>query len=119
MLVTVLSRVRAGYPRQVLDDATVSRFAPYYFFPQARYSIGLTRHQNTVRITAMRNPWLTFESIPLGKVFKRYGGGGHQRVASLVLAGERARMAEQVADEILRDMRREQAQAESRQAVTA
>jgi nanoRNase/pAp phosphatase (c-di-AMP/oligoRNAs hydrolase) len=33
----------------------------------------------------MRNPWLDFESVALGKIFQKHGGGGHQRVASTVL----------------------------------
>lgn len=101
------------------DDAIVSRYAPYHFFPKARYSIGLSRHLDTVRITAMRNPWLTFESIPLGEVFKQFGGGGHQRVASVFLAGDRAGSAERIADQILREMRREVNLTESREVVVA
>lgn len=101
------------------DDTIVSRYAPYYFYPKARYSIGLSRHLDTVRITAMRNPWLTFESIPLGDVFKQFGGGGHQRVASVFLSGESAASAERIADQILREMRREVNLSESREVVVA
>jgi hypothetical protein len=101
------------------DDAIVSRYAPYYFFPDARYTIGLSRYRDTVRITAMRNPWRDFESIPLGEIFKRHGGGGHQRVASVFLSGERAQSAESIADAILREMRAADAQAELREAVFA
>lgn len=89
------------------DDAIVSRYAPYFLYPDARYSIGLYRYPDAVRITAMRNPWREFESIPLGEVFERFGGGGHQRVASVFLSGERAHLAEQIADDILCEMRRE------------
>jgi nanoRNase/pAp phosphatase (c-di-AMP/oligoRNAs hydrolase) len=32
----------------------------------------------------MRNPWREFDSVPLGTIFKKFGGGGHQRVASVV-----------------------------------
>jgi hypothetical protein len=101
------------------DDAIVSRYAPYYFFPNARYTIGLSRYRDTVRITAMRNPWRDFESIPLGEIFKRYGGGGHQRVASVFLSGERAQGAESIADAILREIRAADTQAEIPEAVFA
>jgi len=65
--------------------ALVSRYAPYRYFPNARYSVGAVRVDEGTKITAMRNPWIEFESIPLGDLFKRYGGGGHQRVASVIL----------------------------------
>lgn len=60
----------------------VPRYGPYRFFPEARYSVGVVRYGNAAKVTAMRNPWMDFESIPLGDIFTRYGGGGHQRVAS-------------------------------------
>ena len=70
-------------------ESIVSRYAPYYFFPDARYSIGVSRSPNGSKITAMRNPWKRVGSIHLGEVFKNYGGGGHRRVASLIVAGPR------------------------------
>jgi hypothetical protein len=62
--------------------AMVPRYSPYRFFPQARYSVGVSRFSQGAKVTAMRNPWIEFDSIPLGDIFTRYGGGGHQRVAS-------------------------------------
>jgi len=67
------------------SGVVVPRYAPYRFFPHARYSIGIIRYEKGAKITAMRNPWMEFESVPLGDIFTRYGGGGHQRVASLFL----------------------------------
>ena len=101
------------------EDAIVSRYAPYYFHPDARYSIGLSRRSEGVGITAMRNPWLEFESVPLGEVFKRHGGGGHRRVASVFLSGDRAKSAEKIADEILSEMRNEQDRPALREAIVA
>jgi len=110
----------AAFDVDVTDNAVVSRYAPYHFFPNARYSIGIFRNvDGNVRITAMRNPWLAFESLPLGKVFERYGGGGHQRVASVVVSGERAKEVEQIADVILEEMRHAESHAELREAVIA
>jgi len=63
----------------------VSRYAPFYFFPEARYSIGIVTTDSGARITAMRNPWRHFASVPLGAIFEQFGGGGHERVAGLVL----------------------------------
>lgn len=66
-------------------DVIVPRYAPYRFFPRALYSVGVVRYEDGAKITAMRNPWLDFESVPLGDIFTRFGGGGHQRVASALI----------------------------------
>lgn len=89
--------------------AVVSRYAPFYFFPQARYSIGVVRDDESAKITAMRNPWIEFESVPLGPMFEHYGGGGHRRVASTVLMGERMGEAERTAREILSEIQKQDA----------
>jgi hypothetical protein len=90
---------------QASEEAIISRYAPYYFYPHAQYSIGITRYSHGAKITAMRNPWLNFESVPLGTIFSRYGGGGHQRVASVFLSGEQADRIERIADQVLSDIR--------------
>ena len=70
------------------DDAIVSRYAPFLFAPEARYSLGAVRSARQTKVTAMRNPWLEFPSVELGTIFTRFGGGGHQRVASTRLHGK-------------------------------
>ncbi len=70
-------------------ETLVHRYAPFHFFPDARYSAGIVRSKNRTRITAMRNPWLEFESVLLGNIFAQVGGGGHQRVGTVVLNEER------------------------------
>jgi hypothetical protein len=82
----------------------LSRYAPYLEYPDARYSVGILETGSGAKITAMRNPWRRFRSVPLGKIFKTYGGGGHQRVASVLLkdAGE----AKHTLASILGDMRK-------------
>lgn len=69
--------------------AVVSRYAPFYLFPMARYSAGITRSGAEGKIVVMRNPWMQFESAPLGSICERYGGGGHQRVGAVALRGDR------------------------------
>jgi hypothetical protein len=63
----------------------ISRYAPYLFFPEARYSAGIVRSNHGTKITAMRNPWRDFPSVKLGKIFERFGGGGHERVGSVLV----------------------------------
>lgn len=84
--------------------ASPSRYAPYLAYPKALYSVGILKSEEGVKITAMRNPWRHFRSVPLGQIFRRYGGGGHQRVASVLVKD--AQDAEQTLECILTDLRR-------------
>src|SRR5207248_274718 len=70
-------------------DIMVNRYAPFYFFPEARYSAGIVRRDDGgAKLTAMRNPWIEFPSAPLGELCARLGGGGHQRVGSVLVQQE-------------------------------
>jgi nanoRNase/pAp phosphatase (c-di-AMP/oligoRNAs hydrolase) len=51
----------------------------------------------------MRNPWRRFKSVPLGQIFSQYGGGGHQRVASVLLKD--IQEAQRTLGSILKDLR--------------
>jgi hypothetical protein len=88
-------------------ESIVSRYAPYYFYPEARYSIGVSRSSEGSKITAMRNPWKRVGPIHLGQVFKNYGGGGHQRVASLIVANSRKQELSTLVQTLLDEMRPE------------
>lgn len=90
------------------SDVLVNRYAPYYFFPEARYSLGMVRSPDGIKITAMRNPWRNFPSIYLGKVFERFGGGGHRRVGALMLRDSNVRDAERVMKQLLQEIRKEE-----------
>jgi hypothetical protein len=85
-------------------DQVISRYAAYYFQPQARYSIAVVRSEGGIRITAMRNPWRNFRSIPLGKTFARFGGGGHERVGALQLPPSRRNRVRDVVNSLLSEM---------------
>jgi hypothetical protein len=97
----------------------LSRYAPYHFFPEARYSVGVVRSTNGAKITAMRNPWRDFPSVNLGEIFKDLektfdgvGGGGHQRVASVILSGKQSRRAADILAHIVRQIREQDELAE-------
>jgi len=94
----------------------ISRYAPFYFFPEARYSVGIVRWEEGAKITAMRNPWREFESAPLGKICEEFGGGGHRRVGSVVLRGERVAEAGTLVSRIVSEIRREEKLREGRPA---
>ena len=96
-------------------DATgveVNRYSPYESFATADYSIGIVRDGRSIKITAMRNPWKEFESVPLGLIFRRHGGGGHQRVASLYLPTAEAARAPELLRTIVGELRSTSARGE-------
>jgi hypothetical protein len=82
----------------------INRYAPYYFHPRARYSVGILRSANGAKITAMRNPWWDFPSLPLGKIFEKLGGGGHQRVGSLLLPHTRSEKASRILKKLVTEI---------------
>lgn len=90
------------------EGVLINRYSPYYFYPKAHYSIGTTYSRRSVVITAMRNPWLEFESVNLGEFMRKFGGGGHQRVGSVVLARDSQLDAHQVSQELLQELLRQE-----------
>jgi hypothetical protein len=86
-------------------EAIVNRYSAFALFGDARYSVGLLRDASGAKITAMRNPWREFESVHLGRIFEQYGGGGHQRVASVVIGAAAAGDPDTVLDSIVDDIR--------------
>jgi len=87
-------------------NAVINRYAPYRVFPSARYSAGIIRKDDGIRITAMRNPWKEFKSAPLGRIFEKIGGGGHQRVATVVLKSAKSDEAPDVLEAVVSSIRR-------------
>lgn len=89
------------------DDGTIiSRYAPFYIFPDARYSAGVVHTEHGAKLTVMRNPWMSSPNVKLGELCARYGGGGHSRVGSILIPVDEATSAgvfrEQIVDEIRR-----------------
>lgn len=97
------------------DGVLMNRYSPYYFYPQARYSIAVTHTKYGAKITAMRNPWINFESMNLGEFMRRFGGGGHQRVGSVNLPQEREGEAGKIVEELLKVLAGESQAANSRE----
>lgn len=67
------------------NGVLINRYAPFYFYPQARYSAGIVRTGGKAKLTSMRNPWFEFPCAPLGQLCVSLGGGGHQRVGSILI----------------------------------
>ena len=107
----VRSRTRVEEGDIVIVDARknrgqmISRYAPYYAEPNARYSIGITRSRDRIGITAMRNPWKKFRGISIGRALEQFGGGGHQRVGAVRLPPNANKKAADVVESLLSKMR--------------
>jgi hypothetical protein len=89
------------------QDVLVNRYAPFHFFPQARYSAGIIRRPNQAKLTVMRNPWLEFPSAPLGDICAELGGGGHRRVGSIIIRDGNPR---ELLDRVVTEIRIREAQ---------
>ena len=87
----------------------INRYSPYQIYPNARYSLGVIRNNDSIKITAMRNPWRQFSSVYLGKIFERFGGGGHRRVGSVMLRGSDLYEVQLFVKRLLREIRKEDA----------
>jgi hypothetical protein len=89
------------------EDATGlgNRYAPYFFFPEARYSAGVVRQADGARITTMRNPWREFDCVHLGRLCEGLGGSGHQRIGTVALPGERGAEAADLVQRLVAGIR--------------
>lgn len=63
-----------------------NKFIPYYLFPDAVYSVAVSRSRERTKIGVGSNPWNpTPKNANLATICERYGGGGHAKVAAISL----------------------------------
>jgi hypothetical protein len=86
------------------EGVMMNRYAPYCFYPHASYSVGVVHSKSGTKITAMRNPWLNFESAHLGQFMRKFGGGGHQRVGSVILPNATNSQVSEIVPELLHEL---------------
>jgi len=84
-----------------------NKFIPYYLYPDAVYSVGVSASPQRTKVSVGSNPWTkTPIEHNLAALCERYGGGGHARVAAISLEpGDLAR-ARQVAQAIAAELRK-------------
>ena len=84
-----------------------NKFVPYYLFPDAVYSVGVSASHQRTKVSVGSNPWTTRPiTHNLAALCERYGGGGHARVAAISFEpGDLAR-AREVAQAIAAELRR-------------
>ena len=88
-----------------ITEVRMNRYAPFLFYPDARYAIGLSRWGRGITLRAMRNPWQPNPSVHLGHIFEQFDGGGHERVGTLVLRGNKQKRATELFETILAEIK--------------
>ena len=85
-----------------------NKFIPYYLYPNATYSIGLSKSSFRTKVAVGSNPWTKADParmINLAQVCERYGGGGHARVGAISFPPDQADRARIAAAEIVAELR--------------
>jgi hypothetical protein len=89
-----------------LDLEGYNKFIPYYLFPEALYSIGVSASPTRAKVSVGTNPWKEISAdVNLASLCEKYGGGGHARVAAISLGPGDLVHARQVAKEIAAALR--------------
>jgi len=85
-----------------------NKFIPYYLYPNAVYSIGLSKSSFRTKVAVGSNPWTKADPtkmVNLAQVCERYGGGGHARVGAISFPPDQADKARIAAAEIVAELR--------------
>lgn len=85
-----------------------NKFIPYYLYPNATYSIGLSKSSFRTKVAVGSNPWTTVDPekmMNLAQICERYGGGGHARVGAVSFPPDREDEARAAAQEIVAELR--------------
>ena len=84
-----------------LDLEGYNKFIPYYLYPDALYSVGVSASPARAKVSVGTNPWKEASAeVNLASLCEKYGGGGHARVAAISLGPGDLVRARQVAKEI-------------------
>jgi hypothetical protein len=86
-----------------------NKFIPYYLYPQATYSIGLSKSSFRTKVAVGSNPWTTTrpeDMVNLASICERYGGGGHARVGAISFSPDRGDEARAAAQVIVAELRK-------------
>jgi hypothetical protein len=78
-----------------------NKFIPYYLFPNAVYSVGVSRSPARAKVSVGSNPWSPRERTEnLAKLCEQYGGGGHAVVAAISFKPDDLKSAQAAARDI-------------------
>jgi hypothetical protein len=106
-----LARVDDGVVTVDLTESDVegaNKFIAYELFPDARYTVVVSRDPKRAKVSVGSNPWARpTRAHDISKLCERYGGGGHPVVGAVSLAPERVADARRIAGEIAAALRTE------------
>jgi hypothetical protein len=90
-----------------LDLEGYNKFIPYYLYPDAFYSVGVSASPTRAKVSVGSNPWKEAPvEVNLALLCEKYGGGGHAKVAAISIGPGDLVRARQVAKEITATLRR-------------
>jgi hypothetical protein len=99
-----LARVEGGVVEADLSEAGIesaNKFIAYDLFPEARYTVVVTRDPKRAKVSVGSNPWAREKRThDISRICERYGGGGHPVVGAVSLRPDRLLDARRVAKEI-------------------
>lgn len=82
-----------------------NKFIPYYLFPEASYSVALTRAPQRTKISVGSNPWAPRpRTHNIASLCERYGGGGHAVVGAISFAPNEVQEARTAMREIVAEL---------------
>lgn len=82
-----------------------NKFIPYYLFPDATYTVALTRGAQRTKISVGSNPWAPRpRTHNIATICERYGGGGHAVVGAISLAPDEVEKGRAALSEIVAEL---------------
>lgn len=102
--VRALARLDRGVVLVDLSESGLegaNKFIAYDLFPEARYTVVVSRDPKRSKVSVGSNPWAReTRTHDISKLCERYGGGGHPVVGAVSLEPDRLAEARRIADEI-------------------
>ena len=82
-----------------------NKFIPYYLFPEATYTVAITRAPQRTKISVGSNPWAPRpRRHNIATICERYGGGGHAVVGAISFAPDEVEKGRAVLREIVEEL---------------
>ncbi len=82
-----------------------NKFIPYYLFPDATYTVALTRAPQRTKISVGSNPWAQRpRRHNIATICERYGGGGHAVVGAISFRPDEVEKGRKVLREIVAEL---------------
>lgn len=82
-----------------------NKFIPYYLFPEATYTVALTRGPHRTKISVGSNPWAPRpRTHNIATICERYGGGGHAVVGAISFAPDEVEKGRAALGEIVAEL---------------